>query len=123
MNDYEISYSVGHDRGEASAASLDRVATWLRDHRRDYDWSIDNVAVRGPLGEIDVYDLMRRAETGEPLSPPGLLQAEAEVEAILGALRRDAVGQSTLDAVERLRAIIEGLVPGAAVGRPAGASG
>ena len=113
---YDIYWSEGYDSGHAHASTLEGVVEWLRDNKSKYGWSLDNVTVHQDLGEIDVYDLFRRAEAGKSLAPPGAMQVEAELRALLRDARMERVGQETLDRVERIRTLLTDMMRGAVPG-------
>lgn len=112
MPSYEIEWTIAYEGIQRhDADSLEEVVAWLKGNQSRYEWTLDNVTIRGATGEVDAYELVRRAEAGEPLTVAGFGKVEAEVLGILSDVRAGAVNQETLDRVERLRTLLVGLMP------------
>ncbi len=112
MARYEIEYSVPYEGiHKNDFEALEDVILWLRRNASSYEWSLDNITVRGATGEVDVYDLIRRADKGEPLSVPAIEQVEDEVIGLLNDVKRQEVSQQTLNRLDRLRELLVTLMP------------
>lgn len=110
MSHYEIEWTIPYEGVQkVTTETLQEVVDWIRSNKVSYEWSYDNLTVRGDLGEVNVYDLMRRADAGEPLTPPSLVEVEFYVGRLLYDVSHQTVGVETLAALDRLRDLITGL--------------
>lgn len=123
MAGYEIEWNIAYEGIQQHGVdTLEDAVAWLEANESRYERTLYNVTMRGPTGELDVYELMRRAKAGEPLTAAGFLETEAEVVEILSDVRGGRVGQATLDRVERLRSLLVELLADVAP-TPPGRSG
>jgi hypothetical protein len=67
MSDYRLTWTVPYE-GDSSEDfdTPDDVLAWLDANRSRYEYSLDNVTLHGPVGEVDVYGLYARARPGNP---------------------------------------------------------
>lgn len=116
MTIYRIEIRVPYERVQSvNYESLEEVVSCLRLHKSIYEncldnVKIDNITTGGVTSEVDAYRLMKHAEAGKPLAVPGMLEVETEVFGLLSDVRREVIGQETLDRIDRLRDLIAGLV-------------
>ncbi len=111
MANYEITWTVPYEGGSSeSFGSPEEVLAWLDANRSRYDYSLDNVTLRGPVGEIDLYGLLERREAGLPLLDPDEAACTNDLLAVLHAVRRGKVDEATLEGLDRVRAIVSRLI-------------
>jgi hypothetical protein len=108
---YELTWTVPYEGDTSeSFASLEDVLSWLAGNRSRYEFSLDNVTLRGPVGEIDLYGLYERCDAGLPLLDPDYEAATNELLAVLGAIRAGCPDDSALESLDRVRATVVRLI-------------
>jgi hypothetical protein len=107
MNEFRVECSTATGNVRAEFSSLDQVAQWINNNQSAYDFNYENVEIIGPLGDVDVFDLMRRAKAGKPLRLPGMVEFEEAVCSLMSSVRYyGSFGQNVDEAMERLQAAL-----------------
>ena len=127
MSEFVISYKVAYEGiTEVLQNTLEEVVDWIEHNKSTYEWNWDNLTLRGPAGDIDVYELMGRARAGLPLVDPDYAQAESAMLRVLSDFQNDRIGDDTLAVLDALRELvvrrIEAAKFGEEVGAPPGAA-